>query len=178
MKCKEFREQLESADQKIDSRLEKHLEKCADCESWLDAQILPPPTGLTPPKLEIANSRCMPDLATFSKKPEEPAKEPEQTFWGTYFSGLKYGFVFSLAMVVGLALLPLVNPEKPESSIEERTVLSFYDESDKALPNFVESQKFDVTFFEFESTNISSFVDYESIPSFIDENENEQEELL
>lgn len=88
-----------------ESELNKHLESCHECSTWLEREIAEAPPGLTPVQWQTATARCFPENRP-EQALEKPAEEPKK-FWSSYLHGMTYGMVFGLSIVFGLTLLSL-----------------------------------------------------------------------
>ena len=112
MDCKEFREKI-SAGNDFDKVLIEHKEKCSDCREWIAKEISTTPSGVSEEEWTKAVSKCLPTEKKDSIKPKPTEDKTEsktdsdenKTFMDYYLSGLKYGIVFGLAIVVGFAII-------------------------------------------------------------------------
>ena len=117
MDCKEFRDKI-SAGNDFNDELIKHKEKCSECQEWLKSELSKAPEGINEDKWNKIISTC---LSTDSKIDSEPIteksndkksdEEANKSFMDYYLSGLKYGIVFGLSIVVGFAILQNKNEE-------------------------------------------------------------------
>lgn len=170
MQCEEFR-QLMLASEGNEGELEKHLESCPACDAWLQQELATPPEGLTPAQWHDATARCFPEHGPAAKAPEAE----QETFWTFFFNGLKYGMVFGLSIVAGFAILEhLHGPGKNLPQTPEVALVSFIDPAETALPDFLETPDFDVTFYENSDSKIVSFLPKVQMQSFYETNEEEE----
>jgi hypothetical protein len=182
MKCKEFRKQILNDGEDMQS-LEKHLNECDECALWLNQELKNPPEGFSKAEWQSATARCMPDTAEISKNTDEE-KQPQsnnkdKSLLSGFLNGLKYGVVFGLSIITAVAIIQLQQNHIKENSLKPVEIQSFVENSEKELPSFYESDYSDVTFFEIEDSKLMSFIEKndeaESIPSFIEENTQEEE---
>ena len=115
MNCKEFRKKISSGDDLTDDLIE-HKVKCKECQDWIQKELSTAPNGLTTEEWNKAVSKClnndikesdginMKENETKSTESNEKP-EAEKSFMDYYLSGLKYGIVFGLAIVVGFAII-------------------------------------------------------------------------
>ena len=121
MNCKEFREKI-SAGNDFDKDMIEHKEKCSDCRNWIAKELSTAPTGVSEDAWNKAVSKCMPtnDNALNNDKQinknEENNTEENKSFMDYYLSGLKYGIVFGLAIVVGFSLIQNPNETNKNSN--------------------------------------------------------------
>ena len=110
MDCKEFREKI-SAGNDFDKDLIAHKESCSECRDWIAKELSTAPTGVSEEDWKKAVNKCITTNDNESKSQKESEKEvkPEleenKTFMDYYLSGLKYGIVFGLSIVVGFAII-------------------------------------------------------------------------
>ncbi|GAB4276388.1 MAG: hypothetical protein Kow0029_18300 [Candidatus Rifleibacteriota bacterium] len=167
MKCEEFRDLIVS--EKADlPELEKHLEACEACSKWLDSELATPPEGLTSAEWISATARCMPAIE--NKISIESATPTEEPIRSGFFEGLKYGFVFGLSIIFGLAIVQVSTDHKLAKSEQNLEMVSFLDDSNDEIPVFFEKNFSDVTFLDFEESKMVSFMETEQIPSFLEDN--------
>lgn len=171
MKCEEFKTRM-VADNPDMVVLESHLEGCEDCSIWLEKELATPPDGLTKAEWQNATSRCMPPISTKDSEAvnEEAIKRPVST---GFFSGIKYGLVFGLSIITGLAIIQLTQEEKVKKAQAKIELESFMEKDSNEIPNFLEKDYSDVTFFEFGDSKIMSFIEPEKITSFLEETQEE-----
>ena len=117
MDCKEFREKI-SAGNDFDKDLIEHKEKCSECQKWIAKELSTAPTGVSEETWNKAVSKCFSDDANTNdnkkniNKPEIKINSDEnKSFMDYYLSGLKYGIVFGLSLVVGFAIIQNKNEE-------------------------------------------------------------------
>lgn len=174
MNCEEFRKQIVAADAEMQV-LEQHLESCPECSAWVARELATPPQGLSQAEWDNATSRCMPASLPTTQSETAVEKDPEPIATG-FFSGLKYGMVFGLSIVTGLAIIQLAQFTPPETKpASPPEMVSFIDDQPQELQNFLENNFEDVTFFDYRDSKMMSFVENEKIPSFIEENQMEEE---
>lgn len=159
MKCEEFR-RLMSLSQGDESELEKHITECPACDAWLQKEIAAPPEGLTPAQWHNATARCFPAVL-----PAKTAPADAGDFWQYFANGLKYGLVLGLSLITGFAIIELFNPPV-QNPREPATLMSFIDDNDMELPNFLENNIYDVTFYQADESKIESFLPKVQLPSF------------
>ena len=110
MECKEFREKI-SAGNDFDNEMIEHKEKCSECQKWIEKELSTAPSGVSEEAWNKAVSKCLPtaEKESDNSKPAEndikSDSEENKTFMDYYLSGLKYGIVFGLAIVVGFAII-------------------------------------------------------------------------
>ncbi len=115
MNCDEFRKKISSGDDLTEDLIE-HKVKCKDCQDWIQKELSTAPNGLTTEEWNNAVSRCLnndikksdgKNMKPNETKPTESNEKPEaeKSMMDYYFSGLKYGIVFGLAIVVGFAII-------------------------------------------------------------------------
>ena len=116
MDCKEFREKI-SAGNDFDDELIEHKEKCSGCQEWLKKELSTAPAGVNEDEWNKAVSKCM---LTNNKEHQtksntdndaKPDTDENKSFMDYYLSGLKYGIVFGLSIVVGFAIIQNKNEE-------------------------------------------------------------------
>jgi hypothetical protein len=178
MNCDEFRKQIIAEDSDLKA-LENHIDSCRDCAAWVEKELSTPPLGMSKADWVSATSRCMPtSLPTQEtvKSNEETATDPEPISTG-FFSGLKYGLVFGLSIITGLAIVQLAqfDPSKVAEKSGRMEIASFIEDETAKLPTFLEKDFSDVTFFDYRESKLMSFVENEQIPSFIEENQEEEQ---
>lgn len=121
----------------ITAELEEHQKSCKACQEWLANEISTAPSGVSEADWENAVSKCFPDKVEDTVKKQNTEKEnivdsnsevqtedkPElkengepKTFMDYYMSGLKYGLVFGLAVVIGFAIIQNKNEAAEEES--------------------------------------------------------------
>ena len=166
MKCEEFKNLMSSSNGN-EAELERHLADCQACDAWLQKELSSPPTGLTPAQWHDATARCFPE-----KLPENSV-EAAPDFWQFFLNGMKYGLVFGLSLVTGFALLEHLNHAGGPAAADKIEMVSFIDDIEPALPDFVESSDLDVTFYEVGESKFVSFLPKVQIQNFY---EIEQEE--
>mgnify|MGYP003290982860 CR=1 FL=1 len=99
MNCEEFRNYLSSGKSIDDKEIEKHLSECLSCNKWIQEEIATPPNGISSDKWNsLKNLNNTQIENTVSKK-------EEKSFSDYYFSGLKYGVVFGIAIVIGFSIV-------------------------------------------------------------------------
>ena len=131
MDCNEFRKKItDGAD--FDKELIEHKGSCKDCQEWLNNELHTAPNGLSKEDWDKAVSKCLDknnkdttNTQNTKDEKEEDTKEPEneKSFLDYYLSGLKYGIVFGLAIVVGFAIVQNQNEAK-QQSISNQTNLA------------------------------------------------------
>jgi hypothetical protein len=172
MNCEDFKALIVSDDaDKLE--LEKHLESCDDCAKWLNRELSSPPEGLSKAEWQSATSRCMPKLDNQAES-KEPEVLPPPVSRG-FFTGLKYGLVFGLSIITGLAIVQLHQESQTDKPLKRMEIQSFVDESSLEMPVFYEKEFSDVTFFDYGDSKLLSFVEDEEIPSFIEEDTQEED---
>jgi hypothetical protein len=172
MNCEDFKALIVSDDaDKLE--LEKHLESCDDCAKWLNRELSSPPEGLSKAEWQSATSRCMPKLDNQAES-KEPEVLPPPVSRG-FFTGLKYGLVFGLSIITGLAIVQLHQESQTDKPLKRMEIQSFVDESSLEMPVFYEKDFSDVTFFDYGDSKLLSFVEDEEIPSFIEEDTQEED---
>lgn len=159
MKCEEFR-RLMSLSQGDESELEKHITECPECDAWLQKEIADPPAGLTPTQWHNATARCFP-----AELPEKEAQGKAGDFWQYFLNGMKYGLVFGLSLITGFAVIELLSPPA-QPPREPAVLMSFIDDHEIELPNFLENNVYDVTFYQANESKIGSFLPKVQLPSF------------
>ncbi len=178
MNCDEFRKQIIAEESDLKA-LEKHIDSCPECAAWVEKELATPPMGMSKADWVNATSRCMPTTLPMPEK-DETAKEaitdPEPISTG-FFSGLKYGLVFGLSIITGLAIIQLAqfDPSKVAEKGGRMEIASFIEDETTKLPTFFEKDFSDVTFFDYRESKLMSFVENEQIPSFIEENQEEEQ---
>jgi hypothetical protein len=203
MNCEDFKKNLEEYETESPEML-AHMQDCAECSSWLDRELSSPPEGITPAEWTAATARCMPDISSIANKPDNIEIDGVDGFWSLFFSGLRYGVVFGLSIIVGFALFGPRQHEPATFKPQEIKFLteltldfsptialkSFLNANNSELSGFLdpvgskdlkESGKilkdFDlsgVTFLEFSDSNSYSFIEKGEIPSFIEGNLKEE----
>ncbi|MEW6713425.1 MAG: hypothetical protein AB1403_26625, partial [Candidatus Riflebacteria bacterium] len=174
MNCEEFRMKIIAEDQDL-SALETHLQSCSSCSAWLERELATPPEGLSAAEWNNATARCMPDALPIesSGKDNDPSPQ-DQTMKGSFFNGLKYGLVFGLSIITGFAVLELMRVNPTVDSSKKVEIASFMEVDERKLPDFIEKDFSDVTFFDYHDSKIISFVENEKIPSFFEETQEEE----
>ncbi len=170
MQCDEFRQLMSSATGD-ENELERHLCECQACNAWLNGELASPPPGLTPAQWHNATARCFPE-----NLPTGAAADGEAGFWHFFFNGLKYGVVFGLALITGLAIVDGLRPPADLSKQSDFELVSFVAD---AYPEAVEPEEnlyTDVTFYEPGESKSVSFLPQVQIPSFYDTEDNTEEE--
>ena len=125
MNCDEFRKEITSGNDLSDDLI-KHKLECKDCQDWLQKELSTAPNGLTSEEWNNAVSKCLninieeSDGNNMKQNETKPANtnekpESEKSFMDYYLSGLKYGIVFGLAIVVGFAIIQNKNENKNQS---------------------------------------------------------------
>ncbi len=110
MDCKEFREKI-SAGEDFNKELIEHKEECIDCQEWLKKELSTAPAGVNKEDWDKAVSKCLPSndnkdsQTNKDDKLEKPDEDENKSFMDYYLSGLKYGIVFGLSIVVGFAII-------------------------------------------------------------------------
>jgi hypothetical protein len=172
MKCKDFRKLIISDNPDLDA-LQKHMESCEKCKVWVEKELSTPPEGLTSSQWLEATSRCMPELNENPGEIKEEIKTPVQGF----LSGMKYGIVFGLSLIVGLSIIQLHIEQNPPTLIEKTEIESFMDTNNKQIPMFFNTEISRVTFFEATDSKELSFIENDdesqNLTSFIEENQEE-----
>ena len=118
MNCDEFREKIKSGSDNTDSLIE-HKNSCKDCQEWIMTELNTAPNGINKEKWQNLMSKHLPIVEEKqentnkeskvnnqefnSNQNEEPKKEKSMLEY--YFSGLKYGIVFGLSLVVGFSIV-------------------------------------------------------------------------
>ncbi len=171
MKCERFRTCMSNGGG-IESELEEHLGSCPECAAWLEREIAEPPQGLTPAQWQAATARCFPDKLP-EKVAEQPVDEPKG-FWNSYFHGMTYGLVFGLSIVCGFALLSLREDPVAEKPLPTLAEISFIDGEAPAMPVFFEKSKNDVTFLQYDDSEMVSFVEFDNAMTFLEHDEEEK----
>ena len=135
MDCKEFQEKIKSGSELTEELLDHKL-NCKTCQEWVINELSKAPEGMSNKQwkstiskfsnIETKNTKSetnsenidkdkntIPSTKKNKKNPQIETKSPEEekSFSGYYFSGLKYGIVFGLAIVVGFSIIQ-VNNEK------------------------------------------------------------------
>lgn len=177
MNCDEFKKQIITENSDL-TKLENHIESCRDCAAWVEEELLTPPTGMSKANWVNATLRCMPTTHFMSEKDETPQNNSSnsKSILSVFFSGLKYGLVFGLSIITGLAIIQVAELEsfKVDKGIKKIEIASFIDETTK-LPTFLEKNFSDVTFFNYHESNLMSFVENEQIFSFIEKNQEDEQ---
>ena len=124
MDCKKFREKISSGAD-FDEELIKHKEDCKECQEWLNKELSTAPTGISSEDWNKAVSKCLPNEGNKKQKSQNNQEKElknqsneNKTFMDYYLSGLKYGIVFGLAIVVGFAIIQ----NKNETNSNSKTV--------------------------------------------------------
>lgn len=169
MKCEDFRVLIATQNEHED-KLSEHLNNCHSCNEWLEKELAQAPQGLTPAQWHAATARCFPETGEFARSDSKDV----EGFWTFFTNGLKYGMVFGLSIVTGFAILTIREETKPAYNLETRHEISFLPDEQKDLPVFLEKSQFDVTFLQFEDSEVMSFVESNEMPNFIEENQEEE----
>ena len=133
MNCKEFREKI-SAGNDFDKELIEHKEKCSDCQEWIAKELSTAPKGVSEEAWNKAVSKCLPENNKSSDnkndKNQKDKSNPEESksFMDYYLSGLKYGIVFGLAIVIGFSFVHNTN-EANKNQNSKKSVNSIASES-------------------------------------------------
>lgn len=167
MKCKEFRDQLQTG-KEYNETLEKHISSCHECNEWVTSFIDSDAKLLKNADWDAPTMKCMPDISKYI------TEKKEITMFDSFKSGIKYGLVFGLAVVIALAFF------KPDTSTITNSLSQKNITIPSAIPafytfesNFNKKSMFFVTDVDEEDSNISSFVEDEKIPSFYEEKSEE-----
>ncbi|MDD3000236.1 MAG: hypothetical protein PHF29_00595 [Candidatus Riflebacteria bacterium] len=167
MKCEEFRKRLNSAHQSTFSEqdekaLESHLNECKTCNTWLDNLLLTSPDGIKELSLLNAPQKCFPESII---KKENVVINENKSLLSTYLSGLKYGLVFGLSIICGLAIVEMRNESKQNAFNNSPQIPPFivFESSIKDIPSFInESSYANLNFFENQKSEISDFYSLDS----------------
>ena len=165
MKCKEFRNLLQTGKEEVNNTLEQHLSCCAECSEWVEKFIAEKPVGLNIASWETPTINCMPDISKYI------VVEKEISMFASFKSGIKYGLVFGLAVVIALAIFnPGSNNNLDVFSTNKLAISSKIPSFYAIDNNFNKKNMFFVTDVNDTNSNIKSFVEDEKIPSFYEEN--------
>lgn len=145
MDCKEFQEKIKSGSELTEELLDHKL-NCKSCQEWVIKEVSTAPEGMSDKQWESkiskfsnietnkkdnntknTDNKPLPSSEktdTKSIKKETKPVEKEKSFSDYYFSGLKYGIVFGLAIVVGFSILQVKNEKKQSSNAKINTVAS------------------------------------------------------
>ena len=125
MNCEEFREKIKSGSDYSESLIE-HKNSCKDCQEWIMNELNTAPNGINKEEWQKLMAKHLPIVEKQEKQKKEikssesetlPNKEKEQktdeskepqkekSMLDYYFSGLKYGIVFGLSLVVGFSIV-------------------------------------------------------------------------
>ncbi len=127
MNCEEFREKIKS-DSDITDNLIEHKNSCKECQNWLMNELNTAPQGINNDQWQKLISKHLPIVENSNLPNDESEKseaksetesesesdskdnntnEPqkEKSMLDSYFSGLKYGIVFGLSLVVGFSIV-------------------------------------------------------------------------
>ena len=129
MNCEEFRKQITSGADFTEELLEHH-NSCKDCSIWLEMELKTTPKGLNKEAWNKVIEKCLVDekaqkqTNTGTKINQDIGEEPkeEKSFISCYLSGLKYGLVFGLAIVIGFAIIQNRNESLEKESKEKSKV--------------------------------------------------------
>ncbi len=122
MNCDEFREKISKSDN--NAELREHFENCKACKKWLDDELKIIPEGATSEKWNnlidsIKEEKPVEDIVSDNKK------EEEKSFLDYYLSGLKYGIVFGIAIVIGFGIVDINKSSNTKNNvINENSVAS------------------------------------------------------
>lgn len=117
MNCEEFKNSISKNSIGEDDLL-KHIETCEGCKKWLQKEVSTPPEGVNPEiwaslnrdTSELKETKETAQLETSSSPNENTEGKPEadkddKSFLDYYLSGLKYGIVFGIAVVIGFSII-------------------------------------------------------------------------
>lgn len=145
MNCEAFRKMMEVDSTGLASEqerlLEQHLDGCSACDEWLETVISKAPAGLEALETLVAPISAYPAEVKPIITEAQPEKSEKKTLFGSFFTGLKYGMVFGLSVVCGLAVVSIMNESgKPMGLLENRAVPSFVQTVDRQeqIPSFLE----------------------------------------
>ncbi|MBP5469690.1 MAG: hypothetical protein J6Z11_10665, partial [Candidatus Riflebacteria bacterium] len=144
---KEFQEKIKSGSELTEELLDHKL-NCKSCQEWVIKEVSTAPEGMSNKQWESKISKFS-SIETNTNKKDNDTKDPdnkplpssentenktikkdtkpvekEKSFSDYYFSGLKYGIVFGLAIVVGFSILQVKNEKKQSSNANINTVAS------------------------------------------------------
>lgn len=123
MNCEEFKKTiLEGKDIKDESKT--HLENCNKCKDWLNKELQQPPEGISKEKWDILLKPQAPKNEEEQQPVESNKTEENKSFLDYYLSGLKYGIVFGLAIVIGFAIIQNKNEDNELPKNNNNTVAS------------------------------------------------------
>lgn len=107
MNCEQFKEKILHGDDS--SELKEHLESCKLCHDWINSEIKNVPEGVASEKwntlIQSINKNDVQDKDNGEVINSDVNTSKEKTFLDYYLSGLKYGIVFGIAIVVGFAII-------------------------------------------------------------------------
>ncbi len=175
MNCEKFRLLINNDEAQLTSEteesLEKHLDECQSCNQWLESSIAKAPIGLDTLELVPAPASTFPkDVKPVITKEAKPEKN--KSVFGSFINGLKYGLVFGLSVVFGLAIINIINDNKPNPLFNDEVIPSFVQlesiesgggkTSGEEIPSFIEMDFYANTNFmdldEGSSTSFDSFL--------------------
>lgn len=111
MDCKEFRKQITAGSDNLEEMLE-HRKNCQDCESWLMKEVSTAPEGISEEEWKKLRQGLKKGEERIKKKEDE-----EKSFLDYYLSGLKYGLVFGLAVVIGFSIIQNQNEAREREKL-------------------------------------------------------------
>lgn len=122
MKCEEFRKTI------LDGKAEetdllKHISVCEECKKWLQEEIKTAPEGVSQEKWASLKNESLAkgnDNKIIEPKTEEIPPDEKKSFMDYYLSGLKYGIVLGLAIIIGFSLVQTNNDKKEEKIKKEK----------------------------------------------------------
>ncbi|EKD82624.1 MAG: hypothetical protein ACD_39C01182G0001, partial [uncultured bacterium] len=120
-----------------------------------------------------ATARCFPEQLPEMTATSQSEQDKPVTFWNSYINGMTYGLVFGLSIVFGFAILHLRGNSIEEAKRTSLAQVSFVEEMERKLPNFLEQEKFDVTFLPVDDSEMMSFVEFDTDMKFLDDSEEE-----
>lgn len=126
MQCEEFKTLILNGIE--DEETIKHISNCENCRVWLNKELSKPPEGFSQEKWNKLKN----NITNINSNIEKTTiKSAEKSFWDYYFSGLKYGIVFGLAIVIGFSIIQNktennveINSQNSESLATDTTFLS------------------------------------------------------
>ena len=147
MDCKEFQEKIKSGSELTEELLDHKL-NCKSCQEWVIKEVSTAPEGMsnqqwkskiskfsnietktnsTENKIDKTEQKPLPSSENQDKETKNKVNKPvekEKSFSDYYFSGLKYGIVFGLAIVVGFSILQVKNEKNQSSNANINSVAS------------------------------------------------------
>jgi hypothetical protein len=164
MNCETFRKLINQDESQISQEqelgLEAHLDKCSSCNEWLETVISKAPVGLETLETLVAPASTFPaNVKPIITQAPEPQKAKSVT--GSFFAGLKYGLVFGVSVVCGLAVVSIINDSKPISLLKNRDIPSFVqlEEKQDQIPSFLEQDFYANSSFINEGENNAAGLD-------------------